>query len=91
MTWPRGFKKIYLSSPPPEISTKDCVTPPASTVPVTTNEVLVSKELPPGAIIRATAVYKKTSAVYRLKLKGNDERAPPGVEPEGTATRNTQT
>nr|QAV54763.1 tumor suppressor protein p53 [Lateolabrax japonicus] len=89
---------------PPEMSTKDGVTPPASTVPVTTDypgeydfklrfqqsgtaksvtstyselinklycqlaktspvEVLVSKEPPAGAILRATAVYKKTEHV----------------------------
>lgn len=88
----------------PEVSTKDGVTPPASTVPVTTDypgefgfqlrfqksgtaksvtstysellnklycqlaktspvEVLVSKEPPQGAILRATAVYKKTEHV----------------------------
>lgn len=88
----------------PEVSTKDGVTPPASTVPVTTDypgefgfqlrfqksgtaksvtstfsellnklycqlaktspvEVLVSKEPPQGAVLRATAVYKKTEHV----------------------------
>ncbi|XP_037614745.1 cellular tumor antigen p53 [Sebastes umbrosus] len=91
----------------PEVSTKDGVTPPASTVPVTTDypgeygfqlrfqksgtaksvtstysellnklycqlaktspiEVLVSKELPPGAVLRATAVYKKTEHVAEV-------------------------
>ncbi|KAM7366271.1 hypothetical protein PAMP_015725 [Pampus punctatissimus] len=89
---------------PPEVSTTDGVTPPASTVPVTTDypgefefqlrfqksgtaksvtstysellnklycqlaktspiEVLVSKEPPQGAVLRATAVYKKTEHV----------------------------
>nr|AMR06574.1 tumor suppressor protein p53 [Siniperca chuatsi]AWD73450.1 tumor suppressor protein p53 [Siniperca chuatsi] len=89
---------------PPEMSTKDVVTPPSSTVPVTTDypgeygfqlrfqksgtaksvtstysellnklycqlaktspvEVLVSKEPPACAILRATAVYKKTEHV----------------------------
>uniref|UniRef100_A0A8C9ZEJ7 Cellular tumor antigen p53 n=1 Tax=Sander lucioperca TaxID=283035 RepID=A0A8C9ZEJ7_SANLU len=101
-----GLMKICLSYPP-EISTKDGVTPPASTVPVTTDypgeygfqlrfqksgtaksvtstysellnklycqlaktspvEVLVSKELPPGAVLRATAVYKKTEHVAEV-------------------------
>lgn len=92
---------------PLEMSTKDGVTPPASTVPVTSDypgeygfqlrfqhsgtaksvtstysgllnklycqlaktspiEVLVSKELPPGAVLRATAVYKKTEHVAEV-------------------------
>ncbi|XP_034413025.1 cellular tumor antigen p53 [Cyclopterus lumpus] len=92
---------------PPEISTKDSVTPPASTVPVTIDhpgefgfqlrfqksgtaksvtstysellnklfcqlaktspvELLVSKEPPLGAVLRATAVYKKTEHVAEV-------------------------
>ncbi|XP_036968677.1 cellular tumor antigen p53 isoform X1 [Acanthopagrus latus] len=92
---------------PPEMSTKDGVTPPSSTVPVTTDypgeydfqlrfqksgtaksvtstysellnklycqlaktspvEVVVSKEPPVGAVLRATAVYKKTEHVAEV-------------------------
>ncbi|XP_029310786.1 cellular tumor antigen p53 [Cottoperca gobio] len=92
---------------PLEVPTKDDVTPPASTVPVTTDhpgeygfqlrfqksgtaksvtstysellnklycqlaktspvEVLVSKELPPGTVLRATAVYKKSEHVAEV-------------------------
>ncbi|XP_030287523.1 cellular tumor antigen p53 [Sparus aurata] len=92
---------------PPEMSTKDGVTPPSSTVPVTTDypgeydfqlrfqisgtaksvtstysellnklycqlaktspvEVVVSKEPPAGAVLRATAVYKKTEHVAEV-------------------------
>ncbi|XP_068569396.1 cellular tumor antigen p53 [Cebidichthys violaceus] len=92
---------------PMEMSTTDSVTPPSSTVPVTTDhpgeygfqlrfqksgtaksvtstyseslnklycqlaktspvEVLVSKELPLGAVFRATAVYKKTEHVAEV-------------------------
>ncbi|XP_076015793.1 cellular tumor antigen p53 [Genypterus blacodes] len=98
-----GFDE-HLFELRPEVSPKDCVTPPASTVPVTTDhpgeysfqlrfqksgtaksvtstyseqlnklycqlaktspiEVLVSKEPPQGAVLRATAVYKKTEHV----------------------------
>ncbi|XP_040887187.1 cellular tumor antigen p53 isoform X2 [Toxotes jaculatrix] len=96
-----GFDEKLFEQLPPETAPKDGVTPPASTVPVTTDypgeygfqlrfqrsgmaksvtstfsevlnklycqlaktspvEVLVVKEPPPGAILRATAVYKKT-------------------------------
>ncbi|XP_051285038.1 cellular tumor antigen p53 [Dicentrarchus labrax] len=92
---------------PPEVPSRDGVTPPASTVPVTSDypgeygfqlrfqksgtaksvtstfseqlnklycqlaktspvEVLVSKELPADAVIRATAVYKKTEHVAEV-------------------------
>lgn len=92
---------------PPEMPLKEGVTPPASTVPVTTDhpgefgfqlrfqqsgtaksvtstysellnklycqltktspvEVLVSKAPPPGAVLRATAVYKKTEHVAEV-------------------------
>lgn len=99
-----GFDENLLFELPAETLTKDAVTPPASTVPVTTDypgecgfqlrfqksgtaksvtstysellnklycqlaktspiEVLVDKEPPQGAILRATAVYKKTEHV----------------------------
>ncbi|GLD70870.1 cellular tumor antigen p53-like protein [Lates japonicus] len=99
-----GFDENLFENLPPEMMTKDGVTPPASTVPVTTDypgeydfqlrfqksgtaksvtstysellnklycqlaktspvEVLVSKEPPQGAVLRATAVYKKTEHV----------------------------
>lgn len=101
-----GFDE-KLFALPPETSTRDGVTPPSSTVPVTTDypgeyhfqlrfqqsgtaksvtstyseilnklycqlaktspiEVLVSKEPPAGAVIRATAVYKKTEHVAEV-------------------------
>ncbi|XP_058479934.1 cellular tumor antigen p53 [Solea solea] len=98
------FDENLFELPPPEMLPKDCVTPPSSTVPVTTDypgeygfqlrfqksgtaksvtstfsellnklycqlakttpvEVLVAKEPPRGAVLRATAVYKKTEHV----------------------------
>ncbi|XP_056298875.1 cellular tumor antigen p53 isoform X2 [Pseudoliparis swirei] len=106
MTLTEGFdEKLFELFP--EVSPKDSVTPPASTVPVTTDhpgefgfqlrfqksgtaksvtstysellnklfcqlaktspvEVLVSKEPPLGAVLRATAVYKKTEHVAEV-------------------------
>ncbi|XP_068611857.1 cellular tumor antigen p53 [Brachionichthys hirsutus] len=101
-----GFDEKFFELPP-ESPVKDFVTPPASTVPVTTDhpgaygfqlrfqksgtaksvtstysellnklycqpaktspvEVLLSKEPPAGAVLRATAVYKKTEHVAEV-------------------------
>uniref|UniRef100_G3Q6V4 Cellular tumor antigen p53 n=1 Tax=Gasterosteus aculeatus aculeatus TaxID=481459 RepID=G3Q6V4_GASAC len=103
---PEGFDEKLFEFPP-EVSTADGVTPPASTVPVTSDhpgefgfqlrfqksgtaksvtstyseilnklycqlaktsliEVLVTKELPTGALLRATAVYKKSDHVAEV-------------------------
>ncbi|XP_034532378.1 cellular tumor antigen p53 [Notolabrus celidotus] len=105
----------------PDMSSKDGITPPASTVPVTSDypgdydfrlqfqksgtaksvtstyseilnklycqldktnpvEILVSKELPVGAVLRATAVYKKTEHVAEVV-----RRCPHHQNEEGTA------
>ncbi|XP_074518304.1 cellular tumor antigen p53 [Halichoeres trimaculatus] len=118
-SFPEGFDENLFNIP--DVSSKDGITPPSSTVPVTTDypgdhdfclqfqksgtaksvtstyseilnklycqldktnpvEILVGKEPPVGAVLRATAVYKKTEHVAEVV-----RRCPHHQNGEGTS------